>query len=463
MASSSGLISNVYRKYSDFFQCHLHILKTIDKNTPTTSNYSLFVSVGEALEKLFFIEAMEMENLNETSDERFHSLEELNSSIAAKYQANTVLVSILMSIGVLGNSIVILTYHFRMKNRRDDRYFIPCLAVTNLLACISASVMFLALNSLPVMFTSTSVCKGLNFFTRATCVESLTMLLIISMQRYKKICTKGRNRFSLLWKRLAIVFSIIFCAIISFPTLVFYRVKVVKRSSHNNITEFHCEMVATNSHEQYGMYTYLAFVAIFFLGVVLSITVIYILIGKRIHTNIQPPQTKSMIATSYDSLHYNSLLKHSKSDSQLPGKLHAVTDGSADNILQRFYETNGVNVKRSQSETGKRKYNVSEVKKARSGLGIFVFRYYYMFVSISLVTFISFIPPIIIMIMESIDADVIGDITSDFGFHVVLLLRRSYILSYSINPFMFGLFDTTFRKALIDVFHQLRLPLCARN
>jgi hypothetical protein len=222
-------------------------------------------------------------------------------------------------------------------------------------------------------------------------------------------------------------------------------------------------MVTKNPNEKIGMHTYLVFVAVFFLSVVLTITVIYILIGKRIHTNIQPPQTKSTLTTSYDSLYYNSLLKHSKSDSHLTGKVHGMACESSDNNLQKFYETNGLNVKRSQSETGKRKYTVSEVKKSRSGLGIFVFRYYYMFVSISFVTFVSFIPPIIILLMEAIDPQVIGDITSDFGFNVVLLLRRSYLLSYSINPFMFGLFDTTFRKALIDVFQQFLISLCKRS
>ncbi|XP_061166843.1 5-hydroxytryptamine receptor 2B-like [Saccostrea echinata] len=399
-----------------------------------------------------------MERLNQTNDDGFRSTEDLNRFLAHKYQTNTVLVSILLSIGVIGNSIVILTYHFRMKNKRDDRYFIPCLAITNMLACMSASVMSVTMNSIPAMFTSESLCKGLNFVTRVTCVESLIMLLIISMQRYKKICTKGRNRFSLLWKRLAIVISIIVSSIFSFPTLIFYGIKPIKRTRYNNITEFHCELTTNSDHAKYGLHAYLAFVALLFLGIVLSISVIYTFIGKRIHSNIQPPQ-KSAVSTSYDSLHYNSLLKYSKSDSNLQNRLQAPLDESSDAILQKFTEKNGVPPKRSQSEAGKRKYTVSEVKKVRSRIGIFVFRYYYMFVSISFVTFVSFIPPIIIMVLEAIDSEVIGDISSDFGFNFILLLRRSYLFSYTINPFMFGLFDTTFRKALIDVCQLVCLPL----
>lgn len=396
---------------------------------------------------------------NQTSDDTqsFYSIKDLNSSIAANYRINSTLVSILLGIGVIGNSIVILTYHFRMKNKRDDRYFIPCLAVTNMLACISASVMFVTLNSIPVMFTSPVLCKGLNFLTRVTCVESLTILLIISIQRYKKICTRGRGRMSLFWKRMAIVISIICSTVLSIPTLVFYGINVTNRNINKNVTEFCCEHVTRNIHEVYGLDIYLGFIGLFFVGVVLSIAVIYTLIGRKIYTKIQPPQTKSMMSSSQDALNYNSLLKYSKSDTNLQGRLQSrYMEDSEEMVLKRFTETNGDHVKRSKSEAGKRKYTVSEVKKARAGLGLFVFRYYYMFVSISLVTSISFISPILIMILEAAGAVTINELQPGFGFNVVLLLRRSYLFSYTINPFMFGLFDTTFRKALVEVFQQLR-------
>lgn len=401
---------------------------------------------------------MKMEWSNQTtvkSAEPF-SLQRINAEEAARHQVNTVLLSILLGVGVIGNSIVILTYHFRMKNKRDDRYFIPCLAVTNMLACVSASVLFVTLNTFPVMFTSTVLCKSLNFVTRMTCVESLIILLIISIQRYKKICTRGRSRLSLFWKRLFIVVSVITSVIISIPTLVFFGIKIRDNPSHN-ITEFHCDHVTNNISEKYGLNIYLGFIGLFFVGIVVSITVIYTMIGKRIHAKIQPPQTKNNLATSSDTLNYNSLLKYSKSDSNLNVRLESrIVEESDDGILHKFTEKNGDHVFRSKSEAGKRKYTVSEVKKARSGLGIFVFRYYYMFVSISLVTTISFIPPILILTLEAADAFVVNNITSEFGFNVILILRRSYLFSYVINPFMFGLFDTTFRKALVEVFRQLR-------
>ena len=399
---------------------------------------------------------MEWSNQTTVKSAEPFSLQRINAEEAARHQVNTVLLSILLGVGVIGNSIVILTYHFRMKNKRDDRYFIPCLAVTNMLACVSASVLFVTLNTFPVMFTSAVLCKSLNFVTRMTCVESLIILLIISIQRYKKICTRGRSRLSLFWKRLFIVISVITSVIISIPTLFFFGIKIRVNPSHN-ITEFHCDHVTNNISEKYGLNIYLGFIGLFFVGIVVSITVIYTMIGKRIHAKIQPPQTKSTLATSSDTLNYNSLLKYSKSDSNLNVRLESrIVEESDDGILHKFTEKNGDHVFRSKSEAGKRKYTVSEVKKARSGLGIFVFRYYYMFVSISLVTTISFIPPILILTLEAADAFVVNNITSEFGFNVILILRRSYLFSYVINPFMFGLFDTTFRKALVEVFRQLR-------
>lgn len=424
----------------------------MELSNPTSDKTSVFYSTENLSSVGFF---------NQTIDKThvYYSTKDLNSAIAANYRINSIIVSILLSIGVIGNSIVILTYHFRMKNKRDDRYFIPCLAITNMLACVSASVLFVTLNAIPVMFTSSVMCKSLNFVTRVTCVESLTILLIISIQRYKKICTRGKSRMSLFWKRMAIVISMICSTVLSIPSLVFIGVNETKRNIYNNVTEFRCEHVTRNVHEKYGLNIYLGFIGLFFLGIVISTAVIYTLIGRRIYTKIQPPQTKSMLSASQDALNYNSLLKYSKSDTNLQGRLQSRSmEESEEMVLKRFTETN---VQRSKSEAGKRKYTVSEVKKARAGLGLFVFRYYYMFVSISLVTSISFISPILILILEAAGIVTINELQPGFGFNIVLLLRRSYLFSYTINPFMFGLFDTTFRKALVEVFQQL--PFSSRS
>lgn len=121
--------------------------------------------------------------------------------------------------------------------------------------------------SIPVMFTSSVMCKSLNFVTRVTCVESLTILLIISIQRYKKICTRGKSRMSLFWKRMAIVISMICSTVLSIPSLVFIGVNETKRNIYNNVTEFRCEHVTRNVHEKYGLNIYLGFIGLFFVGI----------------------------------------------------------------------------------------------------------------------------------------------------------------------------------------------------
>lgn len=84
-----------------------------------------------------------------------------------------------------------------------------------------------------------------------------------------------------------VIVILMICSIVFFILFfVFIGVNEIKRNIYNNVIEFCCEYVIRNVYEKYGFNIYLGFIGLFFVGIVISIVVIYILIGWRIYIKI---------------------------------------------------------------------------------------------------------------------------------------------------------------------------------
>lgn len=79
-----------------------------------------------------------MHTLNSMTLVRLH---QWNNEKSAVLTVNTVVLGFYLLIGITGNTIVIYIYNFRMKGSRDDRYFIPHLAVMDFAHAVLGPVM----------------------------------------------------------------------------------------------------------------------------------------------------------------------------------------------------------------------------------------------------------------------------------------------------------------------------------
>lgn len=80
-----------------------------------------------------------------------------------------------------------------------------------------------------------------------------------------------------------------------------------------------------------------------------------------------------------------------------------------------------------------------------------VYRYSYMFMIITIVFIISFAPRIGLMVQEATDPYFWSSLT-DVDIAVHLFLYRMYIINHIANPFIYGSFDSAFRKKLWKCF-----------
>ncbi len=116
-------------------------------------------------------------------------LDKWNSDLARGLTPKNVILLLFVVIGLLGNSTVILIYSFRMKGNKEERYFIPFLAIADLLASFVCALVGIGINMMQATFNNNySLCKTFWFFAVFTASCSIFLLLIIALHRYLKVC-----------------------------------------------------------------------------------------------------------------------------------------------------------------------------------------------------------------------------------------------------------------------------------
>ena len=111
-------------------------------------------------------------------------LEELNIQSAKQYRGGFIFVSILMVIGIIGNVHVLYVYAFRIKNASNHRTFILMLGLVDFITCIIGMPFILVDLRRPLTFTMVYACKVLRFVNYFNSFSSITLLLVIAVDRY---------------------------------------------------------------------------------------------------------------------------------------------------------------------------------------------------------------------------------------------------------------------------------------
>ncbi|XP_062603221.1 uncharacterized protein LOC134264996 [Saccostrea cucullata] len=204
------------------------------------------------------------------------SLEQWNTSLSQKFTASTILQCCYLVIGVLGNLLVISMYRFKMRGQNEDRFFIPVLAVVDLTGCLTSTSLSLTRNLFPVMFPSEVLCKLLFFSTSLTIISSLLLLLVISVQRYQKICRPFGWQMTGRHKYCCVAVTVCCAGLLSVPVIFLYG----NHPAHTaNITGVNCG-VGTGKHGDIAIYNYI--ILILECIAVGIMTYLYFLVGKRV-------------------------------------------------------------------------------------------------------------------------------------------------------------------------------------
>ena len=225
-----------------------------------------------------------------------------NNALVNKYVWNTVVFAILLVVGVVGNTSVIFIYKLKMTKKMEERFFIPVLAVLDLLACVSLCVFALQQSLAPVMISNTALCKSFNYLQYASSAASLFMLLAIALQRYRMVCDPFGRQMSKGLKYIAIAIAILFAYIIFVPNILLANTIHVQSNS-TGLIGYRCTISIKNKTDKTLLFAFRIFVLSTFMFVIIAMSLLYSLVAKTIIQRMKTMKKRPLSTRS--SIHHS--------------------------------------------------------------------------------------------------------------------------------------------------------------
>ena len=171
--------------------------------------------------------------------------------------------------------LVIQIYWRNLSPKLELFYFIPWLAFFDINAIISGGVLSILEDLFSMNFPSLYLCQGLWFIMIFCTATGASCLFIIAVQRYTYVFKKPVLKLK--WRRLYIVFNLIFGAITAFPVFLLVDLRDISIEGVNGKA---CGDTSKNNLLLYK-YSYSLFWLILVCINIIVITVLYIRIGLK--------------------------------------------------------------------------------------------------------------------------------------------------------------------------------------
>ena len=349
--------------------------------------------------------------------------------------------------GIIGNSFVLFMYVTKMgREEMEARYFIPILAVFDLIVCVLAETyvieLFLPLIGLLISDVS---CKVFFFFMLFNTAVSNALLLTIAVQRYLKVCRPLQKQMDLFWRRLITLIEIAVCSIYAVPTLF---VSGITSSSANNgmndsVNISTPECSPTN-------YQYPAFQAIFYFVIIflasanlLATIGVYtpILFAVYRHFHSRNKNTKQ---TDRD---YTMIIQGKETNAKQ--KSTPVQEEIEMVSINRYLE-DGAKRDGPQKSVGKTQMQNKQIIQPKSNVQQKHKRpatnFNMMFFCIIFIYVVSYVPFFVSLI-------IIARSKTDYtGF--IQFLSGIYVIDHAANPFVYAYFDKRMREKVVNCFKK---------
>ena len=237
-------------------------------------------------------------NTTEAVGKSLQVLIELNLAERIRLVPTAVFLGILAFIGLVGNGYVIHVYRTQYK-MSNAKVFVMCVAAMDLFSCFVAIPLEIVGLMDQYLFEYTWLCKCSRFInTFGTCSSSF-ILLFIAIDRYRKVCKPLKRQFVPKHAKYLCLLSVMLGLLVSWPAFIVYGRKTFE-VTHETITETimgtECSTSDNMSDSKIPFFYTLLFSVMFVAGIV-SMSVLYCLIGCRIQK-----QAKRMALTSARSL-----------------------------------------------------------------------------------------------------------------------------------------------------------------
>lgn len=377
-------------------------------------------------------------------------------------------------IGVIGNANIIFFYFFRIKER-GERYFIPLLGIVDLLGCLFLASFSIMDNDYVFNFKNVAACKIVAFLQICIPAISAHTLLIISIQRYRLVCKPLCPKMTLRWKRVSFGIVCFVSVAYSAPVLATADIFSHEILYHNhNVTQRKCNFSFKRS---ISMRNYFIFVLLIMVVNLVTTAGLYIPILKQLSSFF----SKTVKYKKYNNKNVDLQLATSQEEKSSKLEIDNIEMPASFNELQetdlnfQFFSSpkavgfnehvqNAV-VEHVASCAGHTASNIDDNvvshkkplgnnNKFKLKTGSAQKRISFMFFFLIVAYVLSYIPPLIILILiYTSDALEPKELTNT-EMAVQTYLLQLVFLNHIVNPFIYGVFDTEFKKQLGKYFRR---------
>ncbi|XP_033743128.1 RYamide receptor-like [Pecten maximus] len=392
-----------------------------------------------------------------------YTLEELNDKYTQQKLGGIVFVTLLMITGVIGNAHVLYLFAFKFP-KSNHRIYILCLAVLDMITCSIGMPFVIVDLQNTLTFESAIVCKLLRFLNYFNSGGSAFTLVVIAVDRYKKICNPLGKQMNERMAKIACSIALSISLILAWPAPVLYGRSTV--DTHvDGITGVACFTEDKFKKTKYQLYFNSVLILVVF-GSFVTLIVLYSLIGQRIWK-----QGKARLKMLNPTIHVSAPVVEPASSSNSGSG----TDNSTDNTLsgEAVMNTNASSTaeltkaeplqrtekeKSQQNETskkpgpGKRSKINNEAKVTARGnktkkttLMLFI---------ITVVFIGSFAPHLALKITVFLNKKFLESRTfaEAFLYHTFVW---SFFINNMANPIIYGFCDPRFRREVRNMYRKL--------
>lgn len=397
-----------------------------------------------------------------TMEDEFN-LEELNREKTIEYLPAIIFTCIVIVLGVLGNAMSVVFYGFKVA-RTSTNFLISALAALDLVTCVVlvAEVIELCYS---VNFRNRTGCKAMYFLNHWLVVTSGSMLLLIAIDRYRRICSPFARQITVGAAKLAIIVLTVYCFLLSFRNI--FTIDVVKVNVTMDrgkiLTAFYC---THTDQEQYmtAIYIFHMLDLLTFLVILVGACALYIRISMKIFRHRRRRKGRNIsgsedtTTTSEDKEDSGKTLTSYKSDDDKGNKctslvnLHAGKGSlaydkqcctEASEFASDSERSTGISISRSCSMLDRKKKRNTwkesfHLEKKVSLMMLCVF----------IVSAVSFVPHFALNLYMS-SREKISEQDFNVGTQVAL---RLFMLNNCVNPYIMGMFNSKFRSYVKIVF-----------
>lgn len=381
---------------------------------------------------------------NMTGKNTSDTLEFNNQKIADILFPNTILMLAGCALSVVGN-ITVMHIHWRKLNSADNfRKFIPYLALSDFVGSIVCSIVSTVQNFFWLKWFNPTTCKVGWVLMRSVQSISVSFLVVIAFQRFFRICRPFKTGIPKITKCVYAMATVVFVLVQSVPFA--YFADVISENTIDNITVFKCirynEKLDIDTRLQFGYKTVEMSLQA---SMVLIIIFLYYRSAVRLTqlaNKVKIPlhsAAATILTTTVDfttEINEESSITLGRSIFYL--QAGSTPNDSAENISAAATTNYGTTNK------AYRKMKARNEKYKRINC---------MFILISIIVVLTYLPRIIIAVFEMNNSDFWQEFVHDRNdknkeLLIMVSIYRLYMISFFINPIIYSVMDLQFRKEL---------------